>query len=229
MAYTVRMKKILGAIVIIIVFAGALYLLAPYVHPILSTPAVSSATEVTIAQVYEETDGYTIDAQYPQVGIPSIDAQIEKAVKDALDEFRTLPQNPHDSATPKNEFTGRFNNVYVGPDVVSAELILSEYTGGAHPMTLFSGVNYDRTTGKLLMLDDALKMIGLTTAQVSEQATAKLKEKLGDSFMFPEGANTNPENFSAFLVGTSTVTFIFQQYQVAPYVFGEQEVSFPKK
>lgn len=223
------MKKIFGVISILAVLAVALYLLAPYVHPTFGAPATPSATEMTVTHIYEDTDAYKIDAEYPQVGIPSIDAQIEKSVRDALAEFKTLPQNPHDSAMPQNEFTGRFDKVYVGSDVVSTELILSQYTGGAHPITLFSGVNYDRATGKLLLLDDVLKMIGLTTEQLSAKASEQLKATLGDSFLFPEGANTNPENFSSFVVGTSTVTFIFQQYQVAPYAAGEQEVSFPKK
>jgi len=223
------MKKIIGVLLILIGCIGALYLLSPYVHSIPVASSAPAATEVTVAHVYDNTDAYTIDAEYPQVGIPIIDAQIAKAVNDALAEFKTLPQNPHDSSTPQNQFTGRFDKVYVGPDVVSAELILEEYTGGAHPNTAFSGVTYDRQSGKLLTLDDALRMTGLTLDQLSAQASAQLQAKLGDSFMFPEGANTNPDNFSSFVVGTSTVTFLFQQYQVAPYVFGEQEISFPKK
>jgi hypothetical protein len=223
------MKKIFGLILVLAACIGALYLLAPYVHPVQAPDTSPSGVEVTTQTVHEDTDAYTIDVQYPQVGIASIDAQIKKAVDDALAEFRSLPQNPQDSATPQNDFTGRFDKVYVGPDAVSAELILSEYTGGAHPMTIFSGVNFDRTTGKPLVLNDALKMTGLTIDQLSAQATAKLKAQLGDGFQFSEGANTNPENFSSFLIGTSSVTFIFQQYQVAAYVYGPQEVSFPKK
>jgi hypothetical protein len=134
----------------------------------------------------------------------------------------------HGESAAKNSFTGRFDNVYLGSDIVSVELILSSYTGGAHPSTIFSGVAYDRTTGKRLELADALKLIGKSVAQVSAESSVSLKGQLRDSFMFKEGADTNPENFSSFLVTKGAVTFVFQQYQVAPYSFGPQRVSFPR-
>lgn len=224
-----NMKKIVGVILILLGCIGALYLLAPYVRPDFAAPPTSTGVEVTVTQVFENASAYTIDAEYPQVGIPEIDVQLTQTVQDTLAQFKALPQNPHGSATPQNQFTGRFDRVYVGPDVVSTELIFEQYTGGAHPNTAFSGVNFDRTSGKLLTLDDALKMTGLTLDQLSAQATAELKTRLADSFMFPEGVSADPQNFSSFVVGTSSVTFLLQQYQVAPYVFGEQELSFPKK
>lgn len=224
------MKKILILVVILAVLAGILYLLMPYVRtPFVSTPGTSSGSiQMTTERIQEDSAVYTINVQYPQFGIPAIDAQIRKSVEDAVLEFKSLPPNPPDSATPKNEFTGTFDSVYVGPDVVSVKLILSQYTGGAHPLTLFSGANYDRKTGRLLLLDDALRLIGKSVQQVSAEATAQLETKLGDA-MFEEGANTNPENFSSFVISTDTVTFIFQQYQTAAYAAGPQEVSFRRK
>lgn len=228
------MKRILVLVSILAVLLGILYVLMPYVRtPFVSTPVANSGSvQMTTARIQEDSATYMVDAQYPQFGIPAIDAQIKRAVEGAVAEFKALPPNPPDSlagqaATPKNEFTGSFDSVYVGPDVVSVKLILSQYTGGAHPITLVSGVNYDRATGRLL-LDDALKLIGKSVAQVSAEATAQLKTKLGDT-MFEDGANTNPENFSSFVISADKVTFIFQQYQVAAYAAGVQEVSFDRK
>lgn len=225
------MKKILVLLPILAVLLAILYFLMPYVRtpggePV--TPATTDSFQLTTGKIQEDSETYTVNAQYPQFAISSIDAQIRTAVEDVVAEFKTLPANPPESATPKNEFTGTFDSVYVGSDVVSVKLILSQYTGGAHPMTLFSGVNYDRATGRQLFLEDALALIGKSVAQVSAEATAQLKVKLGDS-MFEEGANSNPENFSSFLISADTVTFIFQQYQVAAYAAGPQEVSFPRK
>lgn len=234
------MKKIFILAVILAVLSGVLYLIMPYVRTTsLGAPSASTGNvQMTTARIEDESAAYTIDAQYPQFGLPaeasaqagiaSINAQIKGAVEGAVAEFKNLPKNPSDSATPKNEFTGSFDSVYVGPDIVSVKLILSQYTGGAHPVTLVSGVNYDRATGRLLLLDDALKLIGKSVGQVSAEATAELKAELGDA-MFEEGANTNPENFSSFVISADKVTFIFQQYQVAPYAAGVQEVSFERK
>lgn len=184
--------------------------------------------QVTTETEKEDSEAYTIDVQYPQFGIPSIDADVKSKIDAALAEFRSLPPNPPESATPKNEFTGIYEDVYVGEDVISFRLILSQYTGGAHPMTIFSGLTYDRVTGRQLLQQDAFAMLGMSVEDVSSSATAQLQETLGDSF-FEEGANTNPENFSSFIVSTNTVTFIFQPYQVAPYAAGPQEVSFERE
>lgn len=220
------MKKVLGLVLVLVGLLGLLYLLMSYTN-IQSPFSVDRGVQMTTAHIQEESDTYTIDVQYPQFGISSIDAQVRAAVEDVVAEFKTYPPNPPESATPKNEFTGTFDSVYVGPDVVSVELLLSEYTGGAHPITIFSGLNFDRASGKKLTLEDALKMIGKTTAQVSAESTAKLTAALGE-VMFPEGANTNPENFSSFVISADEVTFIFQPYQVAPYSSGPQAVSFAR-
>lgn len=193
-------------------------------------PAASGtppSAQVASSTVKEESDSYTIDLTYPQFGIPAIDADIKSKIDIALQEFKTLPANPPESATPKNEFTGTFEDVYIGPDIISAKLILSQYTGGAHPMTIFSGVNYDRATGRQILPRDAFAMVGLSLNEISAKATTELKTKLADS-MFEEGANSNPENFSSFVISVDKVTFIFQPYQVAPYAAGPQEVSFER-
>ena len=193
----------------------------------LSQGVSGSVGVVATSTIQEEVAAYKIHIYYPQFGIASIDKQIRKNIDDAVAEFKTFPQNPHDSATPQNTFDGLYDSVYIGPDFISAKLILSQYTGGAHPMTLFSGVNYDPTTGTSLLLDDALKLIGKTVGDISEASTAQFKTKFGDGF-FSEGATTNPENFSSFVISKDTVTFIFQQYQVAAYAYGPQEMSFPR-
>jgi hypothetical protein len=194
-----------------------------------STPQAALPSNVVIMTEYSSTStpSYSVDVQYPQFGIPAIDTQIKKDVDDAITEIESYPANPRDMASPQNELTIRYESPYIGPDVVSVRLIISEYTGGAHPNTLISGLNFDRATGKQLLQNDAFATIGMTVDQVSASSTAQLKQKLGDA-MFPEGANTNPENFSSFQIATNTVTFIFQPYQVAAYAAGAQEVVFAR-
>lgn len=190
-------------------------------------PNIPEQTTVTTQVIAEDADTYTIDVKYPQFGIPAIDTDIRAKVDAAVSEFRELPPNPPESATPKNEFTGTFEVVYIGPGAISAKLILSQYTGGAHPMTIVSGINYDTATGEPLTREDAFRLIGKTVQQVSAEATAQLEAKVGDAF-FEEGASPDPENFSSFVVSEDEVTFIFQQYQVAPYALGVQEISFDR-
>lgn len=219
----------MGRSVIVLILA-AIALLGVGAYAVLSYSAAPSADSIRVATstIAEDTAAYSIDVQLPQFGIATIDAQIRKAYDDAVSELKAQPQVPHDTELAKNSFYGRFAHPYIGPDIVSVELVLSTYTGGAHPSTIFSGVAFDRANSKRLALQDALALIGKTVAEVSASSTASLAAQLGDSFMFREGADTNPENFSSFTVSKDAVTFIFQQYQVAPYAAGEQRVSFPR-
>jgi hypothetical protein len=223
------MGRIFGFVVALVVLGGAVYFLFPYLRTAQAPVEVMEGSEakLTTATVQEETDTYLIDIQYPQFGIPSIDADIKGKIDASVAEFKAIPPNPPGSATLQNEFTGTFEDVYMGPDVVSIKLILSQYTGGAHPMTIVSGLNYDRATGRQLLQQDAFAMLGLSAEEISAKATAELKAKLGDN-MFEEGANSNPENFSSFVISEDSVTFIFQPYQVAAYAAGVQEISFDK-
>ena len=227
------MSRILSYIFVAVLALGAGYYLATRMQSSESYVAeVATSTpemvRVTTQTENEETSAYTIDVQYPHFGIPAIDTKIDKIVDDTIAEFKTLPPNPPEMSSPQNELTVRFESPYIGPDIISFKLIISEYTGGAHPNSLFSGLNFDRVSGKQLFQANAFKMIGRTVQQVSVSTTAQLKEKLGDTF-FAEGANTNPENFSSFVISADKVTFIFQPYQVAAYAAGPQEVSFERK
>ena len=218
--------------VIIIVFGGGytIFKVVERNHERSAAATTPSASiEFTNVATHEEGDTYSSTVAYPQFGIPAIDSQIRQKVEDAAEEVKGYPALPEGSATFKNSFDASFDRTYVGPDVISVEMILSQYSGGAHPMTILSGLNFDRETGKQLLQDDAFRMVGLSVDQISKRASAQLKSELGDAFSFPEGASSNPENFSSFLVGTSTVTFLFQPYQVAPYSEGPQQVSFPRK
>ncbi len=227
------MGRALSYIVVIVLALAAGYYLATRVQPPAPQPLpVATSTpqtvQATTARVSDETARYSVDVQFPKFGIPAIDARIGKIVDDAIAELKALPANPPDMASPQNELTIRFESPYIGHDIISVKLIISEYTGGAHPNSLFSGLNFERSNGRQLLQDDAFRMIGLNAQQVSIASSAQLKEKLGDAF-FTEGANSNPENFSSFLISADKVTFIFQPYQVAAYAAGPQEISFDRK
>ena len=224
------MKRLSIYLIAGVVFIALGYLLVFYAskRSVVGYDTVQSGdVQMMTAKIDESGASYAVSAEYPQFGLPKIDAQIKKTVEDAVAEFEAYPPNPSDSATSKNEFTGTFDKVYVGPDVISFELALSQYTGGAHNITLLSGMNFSRATGKKLGLPDALHLIGLSTNQVSAQASSQFREKFGDAF-FSKGADTNPENFSSFTISATEVTFIFQQYQVAAYAAGSQRISFER-
>ncbi|MDO8575767.1 MAG: DUF3298 domain-containing protein [bacterium] len=227
------MKRIILLLLAIVALSGvayAVYLLAPRVPEFKAvTPAdTGPGTEMKVEAVNADTPAYHIEVRYPQFGITSADEKIKEVVDKAVAAFKDYPANPAGSSVRQNELTGSFDSVYVGTDIVSVALSLSEDTGGAHPNTVIVGVNVDRATGKEISLDDALTMIGKTLPQVAGESLKELKATLGDDIIAPEGASATAENYSTFLVSYDRVTFIFNNYQVAPYAAGQQQVWFKR-
>jgi hypothetical protein len=217
------------ALALVLIIGGG-YLLYTYSpnSPALSNTATSTTagTDMKVTNIYDDTATYQIEAHYPQFGIPSVDAKIKDVVDAAIAEFKTYPANPPQSAVPKNEFTSSFNSAYVGPDVISVALVISEYTGGAHPNSNILGVNVDPVSGKEIVLEDVLKMIGKSLTQVATESLAQVVAKIGEDATFPEGADAKPENYGTFLISKDKVVFIFNSYQIAPYAAGPQSAEF---
>jgi hypothetical protein len=227
------MKRIFAYLLAVVVLGALAYTV--YLHaPRLSSPAGSAATttgitgvQMQVATELDDTDVYHIEARYPQFGIPAVDSKIKAAVESAVSDFKSIPPLPPGSAAQKNQFIGSFAAVSVESGAVSVELLFSEDTGGAHPNTTAVTVNVNPQTGQDITLDSALAMTGLSLQQVAAESLTQLQTQLGADLIFPDGANPLPDNYSTFLIGTSTVTFVFQNYQVAPYSDGMQQVSFP--
>jgi hypothetical protein len=222
--------KLLGYFVLLIVLGAlgySVYVLAPRLQEV--PVAGGSGVLVTMESEYEYTDTHSINVQYPQFGIPAVDSLIKEKLDSAIATFKAYPTNPPESSVPRNEFTSDVLSTYVGPDVISVGLVVSEYTGGAHPNSTILGINVDRTTEKELTLDDALRLIGKSLQEVADESLAKLNAELGPDVLFAEGASATAENYSTFLIAADSVTFVFQNYQVAAYAAGPQEVSFPRE
>ena len=192
-------------------------------------PTSQPPVEITVATLRESDPEYSIDVEYPQMGLP-FDATIKQAVEKAAQALRDLvQQSPPSSVGSPGPYslTGGFESVYIGPDIVSVRLTFYSYTGGAHGGSAIHGFNFDRIDGHQLTLDDALHLIGLSLDDAAAQAKDQLTARLGDA-LFADGALPKPENYQTFVVGADSVTFIFQEYQVAPYAAGPQEVSLPR-
>ena len=99
-----------------------------------------------------------------------------------------------------------------------------QYTGGAHPMSAFAGINIDPVTGKILTISDVF----MDSTMLIEVLSEKLIEKYGEDLFYtsPEELlnEYTPEQFS-WTVGYQGITFYFSPYELAPYAAGTQYVA----
>jgi hypothetical protein len=70
--------------------------------------------------------------------------------------------------------------------------------------------------------------------KISDYCVAELAKQITknagntDGAWIQDGAGPVAENFSKFLINKDSITFYFEQYQVAPYAWGNFEVGMPR-
>ncbi|MCF7865746.1 MAG: RsiV family protein [Candidatus Pacebacteria bacterium] len=135
--------------------------------------------------------------------------------------------------------------------------INSYISGSAHPLSQRSVYNFVKETGQLIRLEDILKresgegssdtsavatdkdfktsltgISNLVKPKIMEQLKKMSKTTDGTSpdvskIFEPSGADPKLENYGVFYVHEDRIEWVFGQYQVAPYVFGEIKISVP--
>ena len=127
------------------------------------------------------------------------------------------------------------NNQYIS--VVFHE---NQYTGGAHPFSTIVSFNYDVATKQMFDLSYLYPHDSNYLKEIADQVRTELGMKLAlaanekvldknTEQMLNDGTDpTHPGNFQNFTFTPSGITIYFEQYQVAPYVFGEQTVVIPR-
>lgn len=192
----------------------------------LATPRTSaSASTIATSTIAEDSDTYTIHIEYPKFAVEKADREVQAIVDKAVTEFKALPPNPTPVAA-KNEMDGEYQVINTGPEILSAKMEIYQFTGGAHGMTVTYGLNFHRD-GTPVTEEEALGLTGKSLEDVSAEAMKQLNERFG-LVQFPEGAAPSAENYSTFVIGTSSVNFIFQQYQVEAYAAGMPEITLPR-
>lgn len=229
------MKKLLVAMIFIAALCGVMYFALAQKPAMVAMPgAVPETTGGTTAgietkTIKEEATSHVIDVDYRLSGIAAVDVHIEAEVQKAIAAFKVDAQS-FDPAVESRPYTfsGEIGEFYVGSDIVSERINLYQDTGGAHGLPIVLTLNYDAVTGETITLDRALSLIGMSLSEVSAKSLAQLTQEHGDS-IFADGATPSAQNYSTFVISPTTVTFVYQPYQVVAYAAGMPEVKFVRK
>ncbi|MGM9748093.1 MAG: DUF3298 domain-containing protein [Candidatus Cryptobacteroides sp.] len=106
-------------------------------------------------------------------------------------------------------FSGEHNGM------VSYTIVHYCYTGGAHGMTDEYTLNFDKKSGKEITEEDIFKAGYEDT--LNALLTANVKDVIGeDGVLFVDKIETNGN----FCVSENCITYIYGQYEIAPYSMG---------
>lgn len=206
-----------------------------------------SQTEKVVPKKQHEEDPamhYEIDVVYPQIAgnqlSPSAEKfnqQVNTLIADEIQQFKNSVKRdiPHMQTLPADvqHYSFRVDyDVDVVPNLslVSVRLSLeSSHAGRAHPYHAHRVFNYDLANNKELALSDLFKPKANYLQALSQYSSKKLDETVGekDKWMIAEGAKPLPKNFKNWNIAADSILITFDEYQVAPYTYGPQEVEIP--
>jgi hypothetical protein len=134
-----------------------------------------------------------------------------------------------------------------GPDVSSGSFLEATYTlvsqigelwslkfdihfysaGAAHPGSYSITMNYDLGQGRELALGDLFLPDSNYLEAISNYCITKLSKQPFFDSAFSTGADPTPENYRSWNITPEGLLITFDEYQVAPYAAGPQQVLVP--
>lgn len=193
-------------------------------------PQIASAATVRDEAITERTAKLNIEAHYPVLGDPRIDADIADWAKQLTENFRTTyAEEPAIGDTPY-ELKANYTQTRSADRVVTIVWEVGSYTGGAHGNLDIITTTYDTNSGVSLDLYDIFTDLETALNVMGAYSYKVLSETLGDmrnEDMLRGGTTPDADNFSSFAMTPAGVRVFFQPYQVAPWVAGTQVVDIP--
>jgi uncharacterized caspase-like protein len=202
------------------------------------TPMSDQVTVVNVPIVETNPDSnsgpYTLTINTPQLAgsddprVEVFNQRLNDLISDEVEsyrqDFKQLTVTP-DSNGSTLEVTyllvSRINNIW------SFKFDFSFYYDmAAHPGLKSITLNYDLDQGRELALSDLFLLNSNYLEEISNHCLNQLSEQFGSDY-FPEGANPTEENYRNWNITPDGLLITFDEYQVAPYAAGPQEIVLP--
>ena len=151
--------------------------------------------------------------------------------KSVIDENKEYAEQEHASNPDMVEYTFDRDILVARSDetVLSMAVMESSYLGGAHPFGATIGRTYDTQTGKELSLKDVVSDYD----GIYEYVKTQLEENYDQSMFFEDYQDTLQKMFYdesgdygtvQWTISQTGLSIYFNQYDLAPYVAGSQQV-----
>ncbi|MCB0324408.1 MAG: DUF3298 domain-containing protein [Bdellovibrionales bacterium] len=191
-----------------------------------------------ITETKDQPHRATIDVQYPVFIVDGasdkgdintyVRSLIEPEIEAFLSEVEARGQLPEDEAAGGSSFRCDFEPLVATEPLVSLHLRCERYVAGAaHPIHWTKTVTANRLTLAVVSLTDLFSGAEDALDLIAMYARRSLRDTLGDTDLLAEGTRPIADNFRAFLITPTSLQILFDEYQVAPYAAGPQQVDIP--
>ncbi|HSW68942.1 MAG TPA: RsiV family protein [Gammaproteobacteria bacterium] len=207
---------------------------------------INEKMQIVATQKHEENSElpYTIDLTYPQIAGENISPQAKKfnelvtdIVNKNVQQFKNYVKAdmPHMQTLPdsvkQNSLKMSYDIDMIKPAktvLITVRLVIEGMQAGrAHPYHTHQVLNFDLNNGKILTLGNLFKPHTNYLNMFSKYSSKELNAKLQDKWMIKEGTAPLAKNYQQWNLKDKGILITFEEYQVAPYFAGKQEVEIP--
>lgn len=186
---------------------------------------IESIDSCTMEQINEKNDRYNINIFYPVTKYDNLNTKIVELINSNIDMFKDYVGKSAELTDKIFTLDIKFN-ISSYNEYISIEFDVFYDFGGAHPNTYTYTINYNTNEEKIITIDELMKKNDGLLNKLHDYFSEKLKEdaKLKEYYneeMFNEGLKPVKENFENFVFTKEGFVFIFNRYQIAPYVAGD--------
>lgn len=186
---------------------------------------------ISPSSIKKETADYLVDIQYPQgFSKDSVNNTIKEFIANTQKSF--LAELSEDDDTPadapgKTGIKVMYSIPYTSSSALSVRFDISIYhKGAAHPLNTIVIKNFIK--GEEVTLADLFRPETpylQSIAHIAHQAISD--KKISDADWIKEGTAAKADNYKTWQFNAKGIDIIFNTYQVAAYVYGEQNVFVP--
>lgn len=235
-----RLGKIVVFLIVLIILGVIGFFLARKGTPNLAQPTenvpVNTGMEISPLVTNDATTTYTeLHVVYPhssKTEYPEIFNFVNTTRNDFLNSYGTLTDAEAQAQYMRADDPYQLfitTRIATSTKTVSYILETYQFLGGAHGGTTADTFTYD-ANHTLVTIDRVFKPGYLKT--IADMSRKYFTDTLDSGYinktMLNEGTVATTTNFSSWYLTDKTVTFIFQQYQIGPYVLGIQEYPIDK-
>lgn len=214
------MKKVMIMLVFVLAFSV-------FIQPVQALPTKNVIVET---EYYNDID----ELKYPQVrhaGTPKVTRMINDDFKAYIEKAAEARQENIEAGKKYDyvpDYQTDFEVKYNSDNLLSILMSSYIFTGGAHGSTAVESFNYDLKDKKRIYLTDILQTPSqLKKVQHYVFTYAKARPEIFYPDLKKEDIHLN-EN-TAFFFTDDGIALVFQQYDIAPYVSGNQVIKIPEK
>lgn len=191
----------------------------------------SAISAISVEYITVDKPEYYINIQYPK-GFDN--NEVNKAIVEFIQSKQNSFMNelPMDAKTPpdapgKTALTISYFVSYESKHALSVRFNVStNHRGAAHPAHKVFVLNF--IDGKLINLSDLFQPDSKFLNSIAEVCSKAITAKnISDAHWIEEGTRPSLENYSTWHFTKEGIAIVFNNYQVAAYVYGEQVVDVP--